>query len=192
MSCARWEERIAALVEDGLPPAQATEAEAHIAQCSGCADLKRELEETRSVLRELHEIEPADWDLDAVRRSVMERVSAPRSKRAWFPWIPAVAAASAVAMMLAVWLSLPREAGPPPLVRFPETERPVQVARSPVRPLRARPKRARPAPAGVVIQSAREMAGAEGGPPAQLVRIRTEDPRVELYWIVEMEGDQQK
>lgn len=192
MSCVHWEERIAALVGEDLPEAGAAETEAHIAQCPGCAELKRELEAARLALVELGGIEPADWDLAVVRRSVMERVFAPRSRRVWFPWLPAVAAASALAMILAVWLWLPRDAGPPALVRFPERVQPVQVARLQPRPLRARPRRAKPAPAGVVIESAREMAGAEGSPPAQLVRIRTEDPRVVLYWVVEMEGDQQQ
>ena len=176
MSCARWAARIAALEETA-------EIEQHLAQCPDCAELKRELDETRAVLRGLVELEPADSELEAVRRGVLERISAPRRRSAWFTWVPALAAASAFAVILAVRLANRPEIGPPPVVRFP-----IQVARTPERP--PQPKRARPAPAGVVIESAREMRNEEGGPPTQLVRLRTEDPRVVMYWVLETEGDQ--
>jgi hypothetical protein len=181
MSCARWQARIAALDETA-------EIEQHLARCPDCAELKRELDETRAVLRGLVEFEPADSELEAVRRGVLERVSAPRRRSAWFTWVPAFAGASALAMVLAVWLWMPPEIGPPPVVRFPAREEPVQVARAPARP--PRPKRARPAPSRVVIESVREMRDEEGGPPTQLVRLRSQDPRVVMYWVLETEGDQ--
>lgn len=175
--------RIAALDDD-----PAAEVDAHLAVCPGCAALRREMEEDRSGLLALGEIEPAEMEVEALRQRVLARAGEARPARAWWLWASALAAA---VVILAVWLVPARQRFQPVVApvaaKTPAAVRPVELAQAPAP--RRRPKRARPARTGIEIESVRETKDIDGA-PVQWVKVRTQDPRVVLYWIVDLKGEE--
>ncbi len=177
--------RIAALDDE-----PAAEVDAHVAGCPGCAALKRDLEEAREALLALREIGPVDTEVEALRQRVLARAGEPRPARSWRIWTPTLAAV-AVAVVLAVWLvpmrHRPQPTPAPVVAKALSAVKPVEVAQTSAP--RRRPKRTRPTRRGVEIESVREAKDADGS-PVQWVKVRTQDPRVVLYWIVDVKGEE--
>ncbi len=165
MTCAEWQERIAAEeIDAGV--------RAHLASCGDCAEFVRELEANAAALREVT-VPAAAYA--AVRARVRAEVRRPRRRWIW-AWVCAGAAAVIAALVL---LATPRRAQLPlPDVAYAATPPHVIVPQTPVRVVRHRhTKRLAPR---------RELARAE---QPMTIKLQTDDPDVVIYWIVDGKGE---
>jgi hypothetical protein len=96
MNCPQWEERIAAWIGEPLP----FDVEQHLAECPGCSEFARELEDDAAAFAE----PVPEPDFGAMRRSLAAAIVRRRRARVW---IPAGLAAAAAALLLMARLSHP-------------------------------------------------------------------------------------
>ena len=164
MTCAEWQEKIAAEeIDAGV--------RAHLAWCGKCAEFARELEANAAALRGSA---APDAAYAAVRARVLAEVRRPRRRWVW-AWVGAAAAAIVLA---AVLLANPWPATPPPQLSYAAT--PPRIEAPP--PIHAVKRRhtVREAP------PRRELARAE---QPMTIKLQTADPDVVIYWIVDGKGE---
>jgi len=82
MNCSDWEERIALSASGDLSPALEAEVKQHLAECAGCREFAREMEDSLKLLRSAHEEPIAAGHYAAVRARVLARWSAGESMAA--------------------------------------------------------------------------------------------------------------
>jgi anti-sigma factor RsiW len=182
MNCAQWEAEIALYAGEDLVADRVARVASHLEACAECQALLEELRASRAALGELRDEPLEDAMVAQVRRRVLAQVNETRRPRPLL-WKLALAAA----VVLAVWLALPRQArkpvpavagvavphrvepAPPPAVRAPVVAVRHRLVR---RKRRVEPPRfSRQAPL--------------------LVQLVTDDPNIVIYWVVDQkpEGD---
>ena len=165
MNCPDWEERIALYAEGDLPPREAQQAAAHVADCEACRGFAEEIRHNLAALREFHAEPPAPADYAAVRARVLAELPGPRRSWRWVWLAPVLAAAIAIAF----FVTTPQPVEPPH----------VAVARSPAPPIEIA---APPAPPRRVLRAHRKPKPRRPAEPL-VVKLITDDPNVVIYWI---------
>ena len=183
MNCRDWEERIALYAGGDATPAEAVEAERHVAGCAGCQVLLSGLRESLRLLRAEHQEPVEEAHFAAVRARVLAQIeSAPA--RWWKVWAYVLAAAVLAAMLLVAVRPGARPVPATPKMAL-VTPQPVQM---PVAPLVSEapdkavvPALPRPRLRPVVQQQE----------PAETLTVKlvTDNPDVVIYWIAEKKGD---
>lgn len=184
MNCANWEERIALYEGDDLAPDEGAEVERHLAGCAGCQVFASGIRQSLALLREAH-AEPLDASaFAAVRARVIGELERPPVRR-WWPALAAAFAAALIVAMFAIRATPPRKqviavrTAPPRPVEVPRL---AEAAPSPppavvVRVHHRRPRR----------KAAVEASGEEAKP--LVVKMVTDDPDIVIYWIADTRGE---
>lgn len=177
MNCKDWEERVALYAGGDLGPALESEVKRHLAECAGCRDDARGMEDTLALLRSAHNDPIAAGRYTAVRAGVVARLARePRPWRRWV-WTAGLAAGLAVAAVLVTpqpakkpnaTVAAVRRADAPPVA-----VRPAEPVVQTVRPRRRSPRRT--------------VAPRQGEP--LVVKLITNDPDVVIYWIADRKGE---
>lgn len=169
MNCKDWEERIALHAEGDLPEPERAVAEQHLAECAGCREFLEELKQSLASLRAAH-VQPIEASAyAALRARVLERIDHGHGRAWWLGWIGALAATSAVLVVLLQPRPVPppaRVAAPPQVALAPQTP----VVSVPPEPLPRRKRKTAPRP---------ELRR----PEPLMVKLITDDPNVVIYWI---------
>jgi len=105
LGCDAVQERLEALVEGDLGPAEREVVESHCRLCAACGLERVRAEALRSALRDLPVLDPPSELLDRVRQA-----AAAEARFRWRPEWSAAAVAVAAAMLLAVGVALMRPA----------------------------------------------------------------------------------
>jgi hypothetical protein len=108
MKCSEIEERLTAYLENFLPNEEKTMIEQHCARCSRCRDALKDLERTKNILENLHEVEPPAWLADRV----MTRITEAEERKGWIKRfflplhvkVPVEALAMALVVVLSVYV----------------------------------------------------------------------------------------
>ncbi len=198
MNCKDWEERIALFAGGDLSPALEAEVKQHLAECAGCRDNARGIQDSLKLLLSAHEEPIAAGHYTAVRAGVLARLE--RERRPWrrWMWAPALALGLAVA---GVFVAVRPARMPEITVAAPRYPEPPAVAVGTPEPV-APGERNRPRGAGAsgtappVAASPRVPAAAQGhGPETSalvdplVVKLITNDPDVVIYWIADRKGE---
>jgi anti-sigma factor RsiW len=185
MSCPKFEADVALYAGGDLPARRMARIESHLGACPDCRALVEELSAGQELLSELREAPLEDAMVAQVRRRVMARVTAEKTRGAVPYWKLALAAA----LVLAAILSLTWRSGKPP--QLANEEAPARMAPAPasVPPVEAVPVRHR-----VVRRHGRPpLHHAQAAQPSAplLVHFVTDDPNIVIYWLVEQkpQGD---
>jgi len=199
VNCAAFEEQIARYVGGDLSPEDAALVTQHLRECSGCAELARDLEaDSEWLSRRPHEVTEVDYT--AMRGRIRAEISQSRSKRRW---LPGLVAAAAVLLVIAI---LPRRSAKVP-VRVVEPTAAVAQAPQPAaaaaplpapvaRPRRQAKRFGAPPPDGALEIAMRMYqaldvqapSAAMPEPPVEM-QIATHDPDVRIMLVPENNGD---
>jgi hypothetical protein len=197
MTCRKWEEAIALLV-DGEPAV--TGLAEHLENCDTCSQLIQDLREDQAALRSVPAVDLAACE--ALRNDVVRRVG--RHSRTASRWY---AAALATAAGLTIVSILVRTPGPPvePMPKKPEAAMETRVPKSPASPsaqgaiaTRKPPKKRLGAVIPVewaldsewerILTASPEMGerpARRGSTSEVAMRIQTSDPEVVILWLKE-------
>ena len=182
MNCSDWEERIALSASGDLSPALEAEVKQHLAECAGCREFAREMEDSLKLLRSAHEEPIAAGHYAAVRARVLARLE--RGRSPWRRWVWAAGLAAGLALA-GVFVAMRPQEKPKVLVAA------VLRLEAPAVPL----QQAEPVAPRAAEQRRRPRRTVEPAPPQPVeplvVKLITNDPDVIIYWIADRKGDAQ-
>jgi anti-sigma factor RsiW len=110
MTCTRWEPLISAFVDGELDAEASWQLKAHVAECEHCAAELETLRRLKWSLAAIETVEPDDISFERVKSRVMAEVAPPIRRKEQWGIAGGVAAASVLAILLAVQVSAPPKA----------------------------------------------------------------------------------
>ncbi len=184
MKCTRSERYIALAVGGDLPRRKSRRLERHLAACDACREFVAEMSAAREFWTAPTAVE--DADLAAVHSAVMQMVAQASAcdRRRWrWALIPA---AAAVVVLIVVLL---RPTTPPPnVVRIAPPPAPAPVVVEPPRPKAPLPYGRGPERRRRAVPAMRALPPQPGSNEV-LVKFKTSDPNVVVYWAYDTTGE---
>ena len=207
VTCESRETLIALLVEGDLDPAEHAALESHLGRCERCREFAEEMAASQESLKSLANEELAPGSLAEVRYRV--RASLDRPRRSLVPvWAMTAAAAVGILALLVLRRTEPTAPPPDPVAESQATEAPTaaatavaSLAPSSISPVDRAPapsvareavRRSPSARRTVPLKPPLAVAPHPGAPDDQsaVVKLKTSDPDVVIYWVDDSNGGQ--